>query len=298
MNTATIPRTDLACERMRADTSLPGIEYCEEEREVCRVSRLLVTSPEGAESIGKPKGTYLTMSFRPLFELGDAEIAALSSILTELILEFCKPITPLCSVLVVGLGNRAITSDAIGPESVRAMIATRHLRTENPELFSRFSSVELSLLSPGVMGETGIEAGDLVAGAVRAVNPSLVIVIDALAARDTARLAATVQLSDSGIRPGSGIGNARQAIDSESLGVPVLAIGLPTVVDSATLVLDAFRAAELSDGEIPEALRDVLTKGRSFFVSPRDSDIVTERAARLLADAINHAFSNGFFEEK
>ena len=292
------PHTDLACERMRADTNLPGVEYREEEGAGCRISRLSVTGPEGAESIGKPEGTYVTMSFPPLFELQEGEIATLSSTLSSLILEFLTQLAPKArSVLTVGLGNRSITSDAIGPESVRAMMATRHLRTESPALFSQLADIDLSLLAPGVMGETGIEVSDLVAATVRATEPDLVIAIDALAARSTERLAATVQLSDTGIRPGSGIGNARRPLDRDTLGVPVLSIGMPTVVGSATLVLDALEKAEMRDGDLPEPLRRVLTEGKSFFVSPREADVVTERAARLFADAVNHAFSSGFFAE-
>lgn len=292
------PQTDLACERMRADTDLPGVEYREEEGKGCRISRLSVTSREGAESIGKPEGTYVTMSFPPLFELQDGEIATLSSTLSSLVLEFLARLAPTArSVLAVGLGNRSITSDAVGPESVRAMMATRHLRAESPALFSQLADIDLALLAPGVMGETGIEASDLVAATVRATAPDLVIVIDALAARSTERLAATIQLTDTGIRPGSGIGNARRPLDRSTLGVPVLSIGMPTVVGSATLVLDALEKAELRDGDLPESLRRVLTEGKSFFVSPREADVVTERAARLFSDAVNHAFSSGFFAE-
>lgn len=287
--------TDLACERMRADLALPGVEYSESEEDGCRVARLIVTSDEGAKCIGKPKGRYVTMSFSPLYELPEDAVTALSSLLSRLITEFTEALgTPVHSVLAVGLGNRYMTSDAIGPESIREMLATRHLKEEDPALFSKFSDATISLLSPGVMAQTGIESRLLVAGAVEAVRPDLVIVIDALAARSTDRLATTIQLSDSGIRPGSGIGNSRLAIDREALGVPVLAIGIPTVVDSRTLVLDAFERAGLSDGDVPEPLQRVLNEGASFFVSPRQMDTVTELAARLVADAVNLTFSAGF----
>lgn len=289
--------TDLACERMRADLSLPGVEYSESEEDGFRIARLGVTSDEGAECIGKPKGRYVTISFPPLYELTDDAIAALSALLSRLIGEFTAALgAPIHSVLAVGLGNRYMTSDAIGPESIRQMLATRHLKEEDPTLFSKFSDVELSLLSPGVMAQTGIESRILVEGVVDTIKPDLVIVIDALAARSTDRLATTIQLSDSGIRPGSGIGNSRLAIDREALGVPVLAIGIPTVVDSRTLVLDAFERAGLSDGDIPKALHKVLSEGASFFVSPRQMDTVTEQAALVVADAINLTFSAGFLK--
>ena len=292
------PHTDLACERLAADTTLPGIKHREEEREGCTIGRLTVGSREGAEAIGKPEGSYVTMSFPPLYELHENAIPPLSEILSELILELCEPLERKPrSVLAVGLGNRAMTADAVGPASIRAMTATRHLRLEDPTLFAKFSEVELSLFAPGVMGETGIEAADLVAAAVKATGPDLVLVIDALAARSVTRLATTVQLSDTGIRPGSGVGNSRRAIDRETLGVPVLAIGIPTVVSSHTLVFDAFRMAGLSDGEIPERPREVLSEGAAFFVSPRECDTLTERAAQLVAGAVNTTFSAGFFTE-
>lgn len=289
--------TDLACERMRADVSLPGVEYSESEEEGCRIARLTVVSDEGAECIGRPKGRYITMSFRPLYELNDDEISALSTLLSRLIGEFASSLdTPVNAVLAVGLGNRYMTSDAIGPESIREMLATRHLQKEDPALFSKFSDIALALLAPGVMAQTGIESRVLVEGAVEAVRPDLVIVIDALAARSTERLATTIQLSDSGIRPGSGIGNSRRAIDREALGVPVLAIGIPTVVDSRTLVYDALEKAGVAEEEIPPRLREVLSEGASFFVSPRQMDTVTEQAARLVADAVNLCFSAGFLK--
>ena len=289
--------TDLACERMRADPSLPGVEYSEEETEACRITRLLVTSDAGAESIGKPRGRYVTMSFAPLYEQSDDGIAALSVCLSRLIGEFTATLgIPVRSVLAVGLGNRYMTSDAIGPESIRRMLATRHLRLEDPALFSRFSDVTLALLSPGVMAQTGIESCLLVRGAVEAIKPDLVIAIDALAARSTERLATTIQLSDSGIRPGSGIGNSRLAIDREALGVPVIAVGIPTVVDSQTLVYDALERAGIGESELPDRLSEVLREGASFFVSPRQMDTVTEQAASLVADAVNLTFSAGFLQ--
>ena len=289
--------TDLACERMRADLSLSGVEYEESEENGYRISRLAVTSDEGAASIGKPKGRYVTLSFPPLYELNDDAVSTLSELLSRLIGEFTAALElPLHAVLAVGLGNRYITSDAVGPESIREMLATRHLKEEDPALFSRFSDIELSLLSPGVMAQTGIESRVLVEGAVEAVKPDLVIVIDALAARSTDRLATTIQLSDSGIRPGSGIGNSRRAIDREALGVPVLAIGIPTVVDARTMVYDALERAGISENELPERLHEVLSEGASFFVSPRQMDSTTEKAARLVADAVNLSFSAGFLK--
>lgn len=288
------PRTDLACERMKADADLPGVEYTEEEHGEFRLTRLHVTSAEGAASIGKPEGTYLTLSHPPLWEMTEAGLSALTDLLAGCLTKICGAAVPeASSVLVTGLGNRFITADSIGPETVRQVLATRHLKLEEPALFDRLGGTALSLLSPGVMAQTGMETETIIKAVKEAVSPALVIAIDALAARSFSRLGATVQLSDTGIRPGSGIGNARAALDRESLGVPVIGIGIPTVVDSATLVLDVLEKGGLR--EIPDGVREVLENGNSFFVTPREGDVLAERASALLADALNRAFNPGFF---
>ena len=148
---------------------------------------------------------------------------------------------------------------------------------------------QLSALAPGVLGQTGMEAADLIRGAVDAVHPDVVLAIDALAARSTERLASTFQLSDTGISPGSGIGNRRRAIDRASIGVPVISLGIPTVVDSATLIGDALRKAGIED--MDDRLRAVLENRRQFFVSPKESDLITAQTAILLTSAIEEAFS-------
>lgn len=288
------PRTDLACERMKADTALPGAQYTEEEREGFCISRLRITDAEAAASIGKPEGNYLTLSHPPFWQMTEAELTSLTEVLADCLSEICGGAVPeASSVLVAGLGNRYITADAIGPETVRQVFATRHLKREDPGLFDRFATTELALLAPGVMAQTGIETEAVIEAVKEKISPALIIAVDALAARSFSRLGATVQLSDTGIRPGSGIGNARSALDRESLGIPVIGIGIPTVVDSATLVLDVLEKGGLT--EIPDGVREVLESGDSFFVTPREGDVVTERASTLLADALNRTFSRGFF---
>ena len=192
-------------------------------------------------------------------------------------------------VLVAGLGNAEITADAVGPQTVHRLTVTRHLHEYDREIFRLIGRCQLSALAPGVLGQTGMEALDLIRGAVRAVRPNVVLAVDALAARSTARLAATVQLSDTGIAPGSGIGNRRRAINQKSVGVPVISLGIPTVVDSATLVYDALQKAGI--GEVDAPLREVLENQRHFFVSPKESDLITAQTAALLTEAIEQAFS-------
>ena len=191
-------------------------------------------------------------------------------------------------ILIAGLGNRHITADALGDEVVGMITVTRHVKA-NRELFGLLGGREISAIAPGVLGETGIETAKLVAGAVRAAKPQIVVAVDALAARSTDRLATTVQLGSSGISPGSGIGGRRLAINEETLGVPVIALGVPTVVDSSTLVTDALEKAGMTG--ITEELRHVLESGRSFFVTPKETDTIIKELAELSARAITLAFS-------
>ena len=191
-------------------------------------------------------------------------------------------------MFVGGLGNEELTVDAIGPKTVSRLTATRHLRDCDGELYRSLGCSSLSALSPGVLGKTGIETLEILRGAVETTKPDLAVIIDALAARSCDRLAATVQLSDTGIVPGSGVGNHRNAITKETLGVPVLAIGVPTVVDSATLVCDALEMAKID--HFDNSLRKVLENGRSFFVSPKEIDLFVEEICELLSRSLELAF--------
>ena len=181
-----------------------------------------------------------------------------------------------------------MTPDAVGPGTVARLNATSHLKKADPELFGRLGCSRLSAVAPGVLGQTGIETSELVRGAVESAHPDVVIAIDALAAGSCGRLFSTVQLSDSGIFPGSGIGNRRSELSLSSLGVPVIALGVPTVVDSSTLVLDALERAGFHD--IPEKLTSVLESGKSYFVAPKECDMLIKSLCRLFASAINREF--------
>ena len=205
-----------------------------------------------------------------------------------------KAVNSNLSVFVAGLGNADLTPDAIGPQTMRRLTATRHLRQYEGELYRAAGCSALSALAPGVLGQTGIETSELLRGAVNTTHPDVILVIDALTARSCDRLCATVQLSDTGIEPGSGVGNHRRAITYKSMGVPVIALGVPTVVNSATLVWDAINEAGM-DGDDPR-LKDVLERGKSFFVSPKESDLICESVAELFARAIGLAFTEGLIE--
>ncbi len=295
MDNLAYPRTDLACEtRPPKLPPMRGIRA--EERMVGRItlSDLSVLDDAAAELIGKPCGRYVTLSLPHLWKCTEEDYAAFRDLLAEKILDFASLMTGKrpdahFGVLIAGLGNRDITPDAIGPQTTEKLAVTRHLRDYDPEAYAVIGRCALSALAPGVLGQTGIETVELVRGAAENAEPDLVIAVDALVARSCERLASTVQLCDRGIDPGSGIGNNRRALCRDSVGVPVLAMGVPTVVDSATLVYDALARAGI--GEIGDELRGVLENGRGFFVSPKEGDVITARLSSLLADAIEHAFT-------
>lgn len=196
-------------------------------------------------------------------------------------------------VLVVGLGNAHMTPDAIGPGTVRRLTVTRHLKAYDETLYRALGCCEMAALSPGVLGQTGVESGELVKCAADRLTPHLLVAVDALAARSCDRLASTIQISDGGISPGAGIGNHRMAINRETVGRPVMGVGVPTVVDSSTLVWDALEKAGMTGEALPDALAEVLESGRSFIVSPRDCDEMVELTCRLLAKALDIAFGVG-----
>lgn len=258
--------SDLAEERRRADTSLPGVAYDEKVKDGIRVSRLRVTSAEGEKSIGKPMGKYLTFTFSRDGEKKEREalVGLLAGALADLLPREKE------RILVVGLGNRAMTADAIGPAVAARVSATAHIASAEPELFASLGCRCLAVIRPGVLAETGLEAAALVHAAAEEFHPDAVLVADALAAADPERLLRTVQLCDTGICPGAGIGNRRAGIDRALLGVPVVAVGVPTVI----------RAPALGCGEGCDGL----------LVVPRDLDEAVPATAALIAEAINRAF--------
>ncbi|MBE6685988.1 MAG: GPR endopeptidase [Ruminococcaceae bacterium] len=280
-------RTDLASESVMntEETVSSGVKFRRKNRNGFDFQYMDIKTERASELTGKSKGLYITAEIGRVWLMGDEEKRLAEEAVAEDIRSFMPKAS---SVLTVGLGNRDITADALGPKTVDGLLVTRHIKEYKPDIFEKIGQREMSALCPGVVGQTGIETFELIEGAVKRVCPDLVIVIDALAARSVDRLATTVQISDTGIAPGSGIGNKRRRIDRESLGVPVLAVGVPTVVDSATLVYDALGRAGIE--ETSEELERVLENSRSFFVSLKESDVAVSESARLLANAINYAF--------
>lgn len=285
-------RTDLACEWGRASAASPGTKLEQWKWAHGSGQRLVIETAEAGRCFGRAKGEYVTLLCGKLWKLDAEAEGALECELARLLVRMVERETKMkvgsdMSVLVVGLGNRGITADALGPCVVDGLLVTRHLQAQAQDVFQKMKCCAVSALAPGVLGQTGMEAAEVIAGAVRRAHTDAIIAVDALAARDCDRLAATVQLSDTGIAPGSGIGNDRCALTRESLGIPVIAIGIPTVVDSSTLVCDALRRAGIE--QATGRLREILENGRRFYVSPKEADLITERTSRLVARAINRA---------
>lgn len=279
-------RTDLAVERrdMAGAAELKGIISSEKQGESCRASVIEIISEEGARAIGKPMGKYITLemdSFPDSSELFDGRFEMLRAFISELI-----PASG--SVLVAGLGNTDITSDAVGPKCAGEVLATRHISEEQKKDLKLPELRAVSVIVPGVTGKTGVETREIILGVAQKIKPDSLIVIDALAAGSVSRLARTIQLSNTGIEPGSGVGNTRKAINEKLLGIPVIAIGVPTVVDAASL------AYELTGKEIDKKF----SYCAGMVVAPKDADIITSGAARLIALALNCALQKELSKEE
>ncbi len=284
--------TDLVCETGRTDPS--EYRFAEYKRRCAgstTVETLAVEGEDAERESGRPCGHYVTISDGTLTEPRGRSQSVREALRRELTVlserAVGEKISPSTKVLVAGLGNRFMAPDALGARCADKVNATRHVKSEF-EIFDELGCSDVCTVDPGVLAETGIESYDLIKGAVEKVAPDLVIVVDALAARSTSRLATTVQLSDTGLSPGGGIGNRRPAIDEESLGCPVISIGVPTVVNSSTLIFDALRQAGIE--EISPPLEKILDNGKSFFVSLNDSGMIVERLSDIISYAINSAF--------
>ena len=290
-------RTDLALEVHELHGERSGIIVEESVKNGITVTTAAVTTDEGERLSGKPKGKYITLDVGKVWMLEPSrfELVCLS-VAAEL--EMLIPHGEGC-VLVVGLGNEQITPDSLGPRAVKKLLVTRHIKNMDSNLFNSAGFGCLSAISPGVLGQTGIETAEIVKNLVQEIKPKCVILIDALASRRLNRLATTVQLSDTGISPGSGVSNKRAELSEKTLGVPVVSLGVPTVVDAATLAYDIL---EEHNGTEDQAFAQVVEKimsgeGKNMFVTPKDNDIIAQKTALLLANAINMAVHKMNFNE-
>ncbi len=276
-------RTDLAVEAIekhKSAAALPHVRQSDRMLEGFAIHEVRILSEDAAREIGKPQGRYLTLELDALIRREEDAFPrackALSTLLRELL-----PRPNDGPVLIAGLGNRMITPDAIGPQTADHVIATRHLVAQSPAIFADWRPV--SALAPGVLGQTGVETGEVICGVLDRVRPAAVIAVDALAAGRLSRLLRTVQLADTGITPGAGVGNARAALNEETLGVPVIAVGVPTVVDGATLAHEI--SSQLGQPDC-EALNDL---SQPVMITTRDIDREVADISRMIGYAVNMA---------
>lgn len=308
-------RTDLAVEARelyteehKSEKDIDGIEVLEENENGIKITTVTVKNEIGANKIGKPRGNYITIDI-PSFTAYDGETMDDVAKTVAKVLNSLVNIDDEKTALVVGLGNWKVTPDALGPKVTEKIMVTRHLKTVMPEAIDD-SVRPVCSIAPGVLGITGIETGEIIKSIVDKIKPDLVICIDALAARRVERVNATIQIGDTGISPGAGVGNNRMQINEESLGVKVIAIGVPTVVDAVTiandsidLVIDSlingtsnggdfYRMLKSIDKNEKEALiREVLSSGElgDMIVTPKDIDLVIDSLSKIIANGINMA---------
>lgn len=270
-------RTDLAieCHEMHGGD---GVELKKRTIDGVEVNELCIKTPAAGERLAKPCGRYITLS-APLLLYDTSVYLRMCSLIAENILRLAERGG---SVLVAGLGNRDITPDSLGPEVVSRVFVTNHIKAQlNYDFVNKLG--KLSALAPGVLGTTGIETASIIRGVVREQKPDYVIAVDAYAAKTLSRISTTVQISDTGLTPGGGVGNRRCGINEETLGVPVIAVGVPTVVDALTM------AADITGDDGDKIRKRMGNSAEELVVTPKDIDLVIDKAAKTVANGINLA---------
>lgn len=306
-------RTDLALEAKESyeedNVEIRGVRIEEEEDEETEINitKVVIETENGAKAMGKPVGTYITMEAPHMSVPDEGYHREVSEALAKQLRSLMKDKEQ--SILIVGLGNRDATPDALGPNVVGNINITRHVIKEYGKASMDVDKANMiSALVPGVMAQTGMETMEIIRGVVEETKPDLIVAIDALAARSTRRLNRTIQITDTGINPGSGVGNHRNGINEKIMGVPVIAIGVPTVVDAATIVNDTMEnlietmdATEhirnlggalgtLSKGEKQQMIRELISPHlNTMYVTPKDIDETVKRLSFTISEGINIA---------
>ncbi|MBE5866699.1 MAG: GPR endopeptidase [Lachnospiraceae bacterium] len=289
-------RTDLALEARESisetDSELHGVrveEYYLEDIDI-QVTKVMIDTKNAAKAMGKEIGTYVTMEAPALVEPDEDYHREISECLANELLDLIPCEKEELSVLVIGLGNREVTADALGPQVVDNLFITRHVVKEYGTAAYNCSKMNLvSSMEPGVMAKTGMETAEIVKGVVAQTQPDLLLVIDALAARSTRRLNRTIQITNTGIQPGSGVGNHRNALTEAELGVPVIAVGVPTVVDAATIVGDALKKWMDEEADKKFDSRLAFAELNNMYMTGKDIDAVIKRVSFTLSEGINIA---------
>jgi len=309
-------RTDLALETREKfeedNVEIKGVRVEEEFRQEhdIKITTMVIETENGAKAMGKPRGTYITMEAENMDCQDEDYHREISLELAKLVRKLLPDQKEPLSVLVAGLGNREVTPDALGPRVVDNMMITRHIiRKFGKYAFGLTRNHQISSIVPGVMAQTGMETLEIIKGVLDETAPDYIIAVDALAARSTKRLNRTIQITDTGISPGSGVGNHRHALNKESMGVPVIAIGIPTVVDAVTIVSDTMNnlvsemeaarklqnigesISRLEEAEKYELIRELLSPNlNAMFVTPKDIDESVKRLSYTISEGINMAF--------
>lgn len=297
-----MPRTDLALEVRETftddSTEIQGVILKEDydKKKDIRVTTVTIKDQKGADAMGKPIGTYITIEAARLGEVDESFHEPITQEIAKYIRQLAGDVEKK-EILVAGLGNREVTPDALGPQVVDNLFVTRHLMQEFGKEFMEENNLSnISAISPGVMAQTGMETSEILRGIIRETMPKLVIVIDALAARNVSRLNKTVQITDTGISPGSGVGNNRKALNKESLGVDVIALGVPTVVDAATIVSDTMEhflgKQGFEDKEIHQFMNELREENmNNMFVTPKNIDESIKQISFTVSEALNKCFA-------
>ena len=269
------PMSDLALERRRANIDTPGVEYKRERGAFGVWERIKIRSPKGAAEIGRPMGIYDTLT---LPKINTLDYEGIDDAINEIATELCKICDALDiapdTVLVVGLGNPSLTPDAVGAMCAAAIEPTLHIYELDEEMFNSLECSKIAVIAPGVSAKTGMDTSVIVKGVCDRIHPDVILAVDAIASRSPSRLGTTVQISDTGILPGSCLGKNKGSLDADTLGVPVIAIGVPTVIDTRFLCGDDEREADCA----------------SLFVCPKDINEIVENSAKIIAGGINQAF--------
>lgn len=293
-------RTDMADERVKICKEEGKVEGISAEdinvNDKIKVTKVKVLNEKGKEKIGKEIGTYITIEVKNIEIVSKDELEKVSKVMSQQIKELIKPYK---SILVVGLGNIDTTVDSIGPKVIKDLEITRHLKKYAPELVKE-NAKEISGIAPGVLGTTGIETGEILKGIVEKIKPEAIIAIDALISRDVSRLFKTIQISNTGITPGAGVGNKRKEISINTMGVPVIAIGVPTLVEAATIVADSIDLIANQFDEFKELksatkeekyrlIKAVLEPSKfNLAVTPKEVDDLVENMKLIIAHGINY----------
>jgi spore protease len=290
-----IKRTDLALEARELwqesaekTSRLPGVRAVKTKQEGYSVTQVQILDSQGAETLGKPQGNYMTIDYSSFWQRKPDFFERAVRVLGG---ELKKMLPVEGAALVIGLGNEAMTPDAVGPNSLHSLLITRHLLSAMPKQFAGFRPV--SAFASGVLGTTGVESAEAARGLVQEIHPDFIVAVDALAARRMGRICTTVQLSDTGIVPGSGVGNHRTALNRRTLGRPVFAIGVPTVVEAATLAADLLEEAGVK--ELDE--KKIRGKNRPMMVTTRDIDAQVRELAKVIGYGLNWALQDLEIEE-